>query len=176
MEEKLLWKGSPSQWLNLPHYIFWLLLPLILFIFFLTLETDLTIEDKYLIWKVPLYWFFLGILICLWRYFLIRTWRIKISDQRHIQKKGVLNITTDELELFRVKDIRLEQPFLFRFVGLSNIILTTSDKTHPYTKIPAIKNGAKIREALRGIVEKRREIKGVREADVDTDLGADLLF
>ena len=75
--------------------------------------------------------------------------------------------TTEELELFRVKDIRLDQPFWLRLVGLSNIILVTSDKTSSKYIIPAIKNGTKIREEIRAAVDQRRDEKGVRETDFE---------
>ncbi len=37
----------------------------------------------------------------------------------------------NELELYRVKDIVLNEPFLLRLVGLSNIVLVTSDRSTP---------------------------------------------
>ena len=89
--------------------------------------------------------------MAIWKYLVIKTWDIRITDQRIIEEKGVLSKTTDELELYRVKDIRLEQPFLLRLVKLSNIVLVTSDRTHPIIIIPAIENGKQLREDLRAV-------------------------
>jgi membrane protein YdbS with pleckstrin-like domain len=139
MEEKEIWKGSPSQWTNFRTYVF-----CILFI-----------------------WLLIPIFIALWRFLLVKTWKIEITDQRLIEEKGVLTKETAELELYRVKDIRLEQPFFLRLVGLSNIILATSDRTHSIVKIPAIKDGKNLREKLRVAIDARREKKKVRETDFE---------
>lgn len=109
--------------------------------------------------------FVIPIPFALWSYLVVKTWKIKITNQRLIEQKGVLSKTTNELELFRVKDIQLDQPFFLRLVGLSNIILTTSDRTSPKVIIPAIKNAMPIKEKLRIAVDERRDQKGVRETD-----------
>jgi uncharacterized membrane protein YdbT with pleckstrin-like domain len=139
MDEKLIWKGNPSQWINLGTYILCVLFC----------------------------WLIIPIFIAIWRFLAVRAWTMEITDQRLIDERGVFSKTTDEIELFRVKDIRLEQPFLLRLVGLSNIILMTSDKTHPVFRIPAIRDGKNIKEKLRVAVDIRRDLKGVKETDFE---------
>jgi uncharacterized membrane protein YdbT with pleckstrin-like domain len=140
MEEKVIWKGRPSQWTNFGTYV-------LCFLFC---------------------WLVIPIFIALWRFLIVKTWKIEITDQRLVEEKGVLSKKTDELELFRVKDIRLDQPFLLRLVGrLSNIILVTSDKTNSIVRIPAIKDGKDIREKLRVAIDERRDKKRVRETDFE---------
>jgi len=139
-KETTIWDGTPSQWTNFNYYV--------LFTFL-----------------IPA--FGIGLLLILWQYLVVKTWKIKITSQRIIEQKGVLSKTTDELELFRVKDIRLNQPFWLRLVGLSNIVLVTSDRTSSNYTIPAIKNGVKLREEIRTAIEQRRDEKGVRETDFE---------
>ena len=105
--------------------------------------------------------------MALWRYLTIRTRSIRVTNQRIIDEQGVLSKTTEELELFRVKDITLHQPFWLRLVGLSSIHLQTSDRSNPLYILPGIKNGKELREELRTIVETRRTEKGVVERDFD---------
>jgi len=112
-------------------------------------------------------WLGLGVLISLWKYLTVKTWNFKITNQRITDEKGVLSKVTNELELFRVKDITLVQPFWLRLVGLSNIVLVTSDKSNPLFVIPGVKNGKELREELRTVVDKRRTEKGVVERDYD---------
>ena len=138
--EKDIWKGSPSHWTSVLYYIM----------------------------CVPLIFVGgIGVVMGLWRYLTIRTWEISITSQRMIEEKGVLSKTTNELELFRVKDITLDQPIVLRLVGLSNIILHTSDKTTPIVIIPGVPDGKKLREEMRNIIDKRRDEKGVRERDFE---------
>lgn len=139
MEEKVIWVGSPSQWTNFGTYV-------LCFLFC---------------------WLVIPIFIALWAYLVVKSWKIEITDQRIIETKGVFSKTTDELELYRVKDIRMEQPFWLRLVDLSNILLSTSDKTDAFYTIPAIKNGKEIKEQLRMAVDIRRDIKRVRETDFE---------
>ena len=140
MSEKTVWEGTPSQLVNLSSYLFWL---------------------------VPLFWLGLGLIISLWKFLKIRTWKIKITNERIIEEKGVFSKTTNELELFRVKDITLHQSFWYRLLGISNIHLRTSDKTSPFYTLQGIVNGKELRETVRKIVERRREDKGVVERDFE---------
>ena len=138
--EKDVWKGSPSHWTSVLYYIM----------------------------CVPLIFVGgIGVVMGIWRYLTIRTWEISITSQRMIEEKGVLSKTTNELELFRVKDITLDQPIVLRLVGLSNIILHTSDKTTPIVTIPGVPDGKRLREEMRNIIDKRRDEKGVRERDFE---------
>lgn len=139
-DENTIWEGSPSHWTSFTYYLLCLIL-------------------------TPV--FGLGVLMGLWRYLTIRTWKITITSQRMIEEKGVLSKTTNELELFRVKDIRLDQPFFLRLVGLSNLILFTSDRTSKVIKIEGVENGKELREQIRISVDKRRDEKGVVERDFE---------
>ena len=135
MEERIIWKGSPSQWIN-----FWVFVSCI---------------------------FILPIPIAIWKYLYTKYRIFTITNERITETTGIFSKTTDELELYRVKDLRLEQPFLLRLVKLSNIILNTSDRTHSVVFIPAIAHGNEIREQLRKAIEERRDLKGVKETDFE---------
>jgi uncharacterized membrane protein YdbT with pleckstrin-like domain len=140
MNEKTTFKGSPSQLLNFGFYILCFLL---------------------------LFIYGLGLLLFLIRFLKTRYTKFEITDERIIEQIGVFSRTTDETELYRVKDIRLEEPFLLRIFSLSNIIIMTSDKTSPLITIKGVKNEKKITDYLRSKVEKRRDEKGVRETDFE---------
>ena len=90
-----------------------------------------------------------------------------ITNQRIIEKTGVFSRLSDETELYRIKDITLNQPFFLRIFGLSTIILITSDKTSPIIKLPGIKNGIVLSNELRKAVDIRRDEKGVKERDFE---------
>jgi uncharacterized membrane protein YdbT with pleckstrin-like domain len=103
MEEKEIWTGSPSQWSNFGVYLV----------------------------CVPLTFFFgIGVAVAIWKYLTTKFHKYEITDQRIIEHKGILSKTTDELELYRVKDVRHDQPFLLGLFGLSNVILSTTDRSH----------------------------------------------
>ena len=71
----------------------------------------------------------------------------------------------DELELYRVRDYKFDQPIFLRLFGLGNITLQTSDQATPVVIIRAIRDGEALREQIRTAVEDCRVKKRVREVD-----------
>ncbi len=140
MEEKKIWEGTPSQWTNFSFYVLCVLLTAV---------------------------FGLGILVAVWCYYDTKKNRIEITDQRILEHKGIFSITTNELELYRVKDIQHLQPFWLRILGLSSILLDTTDSSNPQILIKGVPNGREIKEKLRVAIDIRRDLKAVREVDVN---------
>ncbi len=139
MSERTLWTGTPSQVLNLPVFI-------LCFLFA---------------------WLVIPIFIAVWKWLVIRFTEYELTTERLKHRYGVINKEMDDLELYRVRDYRLEQPFWLRIFGLSTITMQTSDRSHPVIRIPAIRNGDALREQIRTAVEACRKQKGVRELDVE---------
>ena len=146
MSERTLWKNSPSQIVNFKVYLVCGLL------FFILIAIS-----------VPLCLLSLG--YAAWKYYDIKCRTYELTSERIITTHGIFSSTTDELELYRVKDYRLVQPFYLRSLGLSNIQLETSDRTDPVIEIPAVTNGREKLRQIRELVEQRRREAGVREVD-----------
>jgi uncharacterized membrane protein YdbT with pleckstrin-like domain len=102
-----------------------------------------------------------------WKWLVVRCRRFEITTERLKLIQGVLNQDIDEIELYRVKDTRVLRPLWLRLFGLGNVVLETSDRTHPNSVLPAIKDAMEVRETLREHVENLREQKRVREVDFD---------
>ena len=92
------------------------------------------------------------------------TWTIQQDNL--IEKTGILNVSTEEVLLYRVKDIRLYEPLLYRLVGLSKLTIVTSDYTNPSVVLYGIKNGEELIGIIRQLVAKSRKIEGVKEIDI----------
>ncbi len=164
-EERTVWKSRPSQWTNLRSFV----LAGLAGLFFLVLA-------GLGVWKWQMSGLFgwacvvLAIgaeLWALWRWLVVHNTVFELTSERLLLHRGVLNKTSDQLELYRVKDYRLEEPFWFRLVGLSNLVLLTSDKTSPQVVLPGIRNGKALFKTVRDSVERLRERKRVREVDFD---------
>lgn len=137
--EQTVWTGTPSQILNLPTFILCGLL----------------------------FWLVIPIFIGFWKWLVIRNTQYELTNERLKTRHGVLNKEMDDLELYRVRDYKLEQPLWLRIFGLGTITMQTSDRSHPVVQIRAIRNGEQLREELRTAVEACRTRKGVRELDVE---------
>ena len=92
------------------------------------------------------------------------TWTI--HQDNLIEKTGILNVSTEEVLLFRVKDIRLYEPLLYRLVGLSKLTIITSDYTNPSIVLYGIRNGEELMTIIRQLVANSRKIEGVKELDI----------
>ena len=92
------------------------------------------------------------------------TWTI--HQDNLIEKTGILNVNTEEVLLYRVKDIRLYEPLLYRLVGLSQLTIITSDYTNPSIILYGIKNGEELMTIIRQLVANSRKIEGVKELDI----------
>ncbi len=110
-------------------------------------------------------WLVVPLFVMLARYLKTRFQWYEVTSERIRLTQGVFSKRMDEIELYRVKDTSIEQPFLLRLFGRSNLIIKTSDASTGNFVIPAIPNAHELRESLRGCVEKTRERKGVREID-----------
>ncbi|MDZ4861622.1 MAG: PH domain-containing protein [Candidatus Hydrogenedentes bacterium] len=141
MAEQSVWKGSPSQIVNLGIFVVCGLT------FFLV---------------VPIF-------IAFWYWLKTRSDVYEMTTERILHSTGVFSRNTDTLELYRVKDIHVDQPLFLRIFKRCNILLNTSDHTTPIFVLPAMPFGAGIQDHLRTHVEKRRDEKRVREVDLMGD-------
>lgn len=159
-EETSLWKGNPSQWLNLGPFVAAIVLTAGIIIgglFFPPAFVGLIVPLGYVIWK----------------YLTVRMQVFELTNERLCITRGVINQHVDEIELYRVKDTQLFRSWWMRLTGLASVHLETSDRTMPKPIVPAIRGGAEMRELLRKQVELQREKKRVREMDFDDGGEAD---
>jgi uncharacterized membrane protein YdbT with pleckstrin-like domain len=137
--DALVWTGSPSQILNVPVFIVCALLC----------------------------WLVIPIFVAIWKWLVIRNTKYELTTERLRVRRGVLNKELEELELYRVRDYKLEQPFILRMFSLGNITITTTDVSQPIVILHAIANSEQVREQIRNNVEQCRSRKNVRTLDVE---------
>lgn len=137
--ERLIWRGSASQWLNFPLFVlcgltFWLVVP---------------------------------IFVALYKYLQTRTTVYEVTSERLRRRHGIFSRRLDELELYRVRDTTLVEPFFQRLVGLATIELTTADASTPTLTLRGISGAAALREELRTSIEAARQRKRVRSMELE---------
>ena len=101
------------------------------------------------------------------RFLLISSRQYRLTSERLLITEGIFSKATDTLELYRVKDLRMVQPFLFRFFGLENVELLTSDKTDGDVVLDAVPKSAGLGDLCRNYVEACRKSKGTREVELE---------
>jgi hypothetical protein len=66
-----------------------------------------------------------------------------------------------------VRDITLTEPFWYRLFGVGNIVMQTSDRSHPEFVLEAIRNAEQVAGHIREQVEIMRARRNVREVDFE---------
>lgn len=109
---------------------------------------------------------FLVLPYVVWRYLVVSCTVYEITNERIKHRYGVLNKTTNELELYRVRDYQLQQPFWLRLVGCGNVVVISADRTTSELVLWAMADSEKIVNTLRELVEANRRAQGVRNLDM----------
>ena len=158
-EETIVWRGTPSQWTNFGSY------------FFCLVVTAAIIAGYFLI-TPPQPLILLGLIIpVLWmlsRWIGTRCQRYEITSERIKITTGLLSRHSNEIELYRVRDYKLTQPFWLRLFGLGNIVVSTTDNSNPTVVLQAIRDAAGHREEIRKYVEICRDKKRVRITEFES--------
>ena len=110
-----------------------------------------------------------GLIIVLVRWLQALATTYEVTDQRLILRRGLIMKTVDEIELYRIKDVRLDYSLLNQLADIGTITLTSTDRTTGDTVfvLKDVPMARERREGLRGLVERARQRRGVREFDVE---------
>jgi uncharacterized membrane protein YdbT with pleckstrin-like domain len=157
-EETLVWKGTPSQWTNFGAYFFCLLLTAgdVAAYFYVTPRQPLILAGL----AIPALW-------ALSRWIATRSHVYEITSERIRVSSGLLSRLTTEMELYRVRDYTIAEPFWLRLVGCGNIILQTADRTNPQLVIHAVPRVNALKDQIRTHTERMRQVRGVRDLEID---------
>ena len=164
-DEKEVWSGTPSQLRHLGLYALCALAALILFVAAVKLR-----GSSVPAW-IPMVLLLVPAFIAGKRWLQTACERITLTDQRLVLRRGVLSRTTDYVELYRIKDSHFTQPILERMVGLGTIRLRTTQDSAPNVELSGMRSPEALWNQIRGLVEARRDAKGVRELDMNTEAG-----
>ena len=91
----------------------------------------------------------------------------ELTANRLVLRKGIFVKSVDEVELYRVKDVRLDFTLINQMAGIGTITIDSSDETTREAPLvmPHIANAAARRENLRSLVDVARQKRRVREFD-----------
>ncbi|MCW2338125.1 putative membrane protein YdbT with pleckstrin-like domain [Sphingobium sp. B2D3A] len=99
------------------------------------------------------------------------TW-YELSGERLFIRQGILARTEEEIELYRIKDVRADFSIIQQLFDVGNLQIISSDLTgegvdrRTVLRVSNLENARHIRTELRNRVERARRIKGVREIDM----------
>lgn len=170
VEELMIWRGSPSQWLNFRVFLLCGALGLLLLagIGLAATAGGAPLGGA----QIPLIAalsvaLLVVLLVAFKRYLDIRCRLYEVSSERVRITRGILSKRSDGLELYRVDDTLLFQPVLLRMVGKGHVQLVTSDRTNPTVMIEAVPEPRWLWDEIRKAVEMCRDRKRTRVIDFE---------
>jgi uncharacterized membrane protein YdbT with pleckstrin-like domain len=113
----------------------------------------------------------IALLIVLWRWFENMAAKYEITDERLIIRRGILSKSIDEIELYRIKDVRIDFSLINQLAGIGRLTICSSDETtrDGDLVIAGIDRAQERRETLRRLVDAARQKRRVREIDMHED-------
>jgi uncharacterized membrane protein YdbT with pleckstrin-like domain len=100
-----------------------------------------------------------------YHWLLVKSHKYKITTQRIFNTTGIFSKKTDALELYRVKDLDVIEPFTLRIFKLGNIEIDSADESSSKFYLRAIPKPKELMDKIRTHVELRRDLKRIRGVD-----------
>ena len=95
----------------------------------------------------------------------IASTQYRFTNQRLFKRTGLIAKHEEEIELFRIRDVKLSQGIIQRIFGIGDIVVISSDETSPILLIKGVRNPENIKETLRTAYREARKVEGVRNAE-----------
>jgi membrane protein YdbS with pleckstrin-like domain len=88
--------------------------------------------------------------------------RYRITTERIETRQGVATVDSRFVDLFRIEDFELREPFFLRMRGAGDLVIRSMDKDEPVATLEAIPGVRDVYEKLRKLTSEERFRKGVR--------------
>ena len=140
--EKTIHQTSPSQIVNLKHFLLSGLLAAGIVVLSFVLGNPVLL----VLLVVPFAYAW-------WKWLLVQSMKLTLTDQRLIVSQGVFNKVTNETELYRVRDTSIEEPFFYRMFGVGNIVVYSTDDAEGKLLFHAFQKPHWIKDQIRNYAE-----------------------
>ena len=121
--------------------------------------------------NLGLYWLGLSVValgIIAWRWLENLASKFQVTEERLIIRRGIIAKSVDEIELYRIKDVRINFSIINQLAGIGTISISSSDETtrDGDLVIRDVERAQARREELRRLVDIARQKRRVREIDM----------
>ena len=99
--------------------------------------------------------------------------RYALSADRLFLKRGFLNVTQDEIVLYRVRDLRISINLWQRIFGVGTVRVVSTDKSIPELVLKNIKHPNDVKELIHENVEKMKIERRMRIGEMSMDIDDD---
>ena len=170
IQNTVYFKSRPSQLINLETFLLTILVVPVIFLMDELLKQHLPVlfipvKLAVHIYRLPEYLSAFALLNLAYRILRVYCTTYEVDSEELKHYSGVFLRKYEFIELYRIKDYKIDKPLIYRFFGLGNLTIYTSDKTTPVFQLYAIREPEEKYKILRGLVELNRREKHVFEVD-----------
>lgn len=130
------------------------------------LRPSLWVVASEIFWGVVAFILIFPLFNAIYRIIEVLCWKYYFNEQTITERTGVFSVRRRELHYARIKSIMVDEPFLFRIVGICNITIKSSDPYMPVLRLWGIPHGDLIRQMLKEKAHYWRKKEGIKEFDL----------
>ena len=101
--------------------------------------------------------------------------RYSLSEDRLFCETGLLNLKSDEVLLYRVRDLQLTMTLGQRIFGVGTVCVVSSDKSIPHLDLKNVKHPRQVKELIHKNVEAAKDRRRMRATELVGGDGGDEL-
>lgn len=92
--------------------------------------------------------------------------RYRLSEDRLFCETGFLNVRSDEVLLYRVRDLRLTMSLGQRIFGVGTVCVVSSDKSMPHLDLKNVRDPRAVKELIHKNVEAAKDKRRMRATEL----------
>ena len=110
----------------------------------------------------------LALAVIIWKWLENMASKFEVTEERLVIRRGIISKSIDEIELYRIKDVRIDFSIINQLAGIGWITISSSDETTRGGDLVlgSIERAQERRETLRRLVDAARQKRQVREIDM----------
>lgn len=101
-----------------------------------------------------------------YKFYDVDSWSYNLYERTIEERRGVFDVSQEEVQYYRIKSIKVEEPLWMRFFGLCVIHIITSEQFKPRMTLYAVYDGEYVREMISDITYEWRLKMNIRDHDI----------
>jgi len=119
-----------------------------------------------IIWGAILVPLVIGIFILVGVWYRTIATKYRLTSQRFIVRRGLIARRVEELELYRIKDVSMQQGMIQRLLNYGSVLILSTDDSSPRILLEGISNPFQIKEQIRTRYRMARKTERIRAAEL----------
>jgi uncharacterized membrane protein YdbT with pleckstrin-like domain len=95
----------------------------------------------------------------------VKSYNYRLTNQRLLVRRGLMAKHVDELELYRIKDVIVDQGLIQRILGYGTVSVVVADETTPEVPLHGVPHPVEVKETIRTHYRAARQREGVHPTE-----------